>query len=380
MSFTSGDIGNIPLLDEVLKKLEIDEILRITKSDWNSYETSWDFTDLPLLSSDYRWQSLSETFTRLRSRWREATLEMQRLEEENNRIFIDAYGLTEELTPEVPLEEITLTCNPWYRYGKKCEQQAPGLFPENPELEKRLKADTIREYISYAVGCLFGRHSLDKPGLVMANAGDGVKEYYQKIPQPTFPPDESGILPLTEEDDFTDDLPTGVRKFIRTTFGEERYEENLRFIEDALGKNLRSFLLKDFYKDHVKRYKNRPIYWQVTSPSGIFRCLIYLHRYTPETVGQVLNEYIRPFIKKLEARISQGERMLNSGTLGRGAEAKTRKNIDRWRGMVVELTTWERDFVYPLATERIVLDLDDGIKVNYGKLGAILTLIKELNS
>ncbi|MBW8002947.1 MAG: BREX-1 system adenine-specific DNA-methyltransferase PglX [Planctomycetes bacterium] len=382
LTFQSGDLQKIPLpysldffTDRLVKKL-VDQ----AQSDWDSYETSWDFTYLPLLGSEYRRQSLLETYTKLRTYWGETTLEMQRLEEENNRIFIDAYSLTEELMPDVPLEEITLTCNPWYRYGKKCNHQEQGTFPEDSALEGRIKADTIREYISYAVGCLFGRYSLDKPGLVLANAGDGIKEYYQQIPQPTFLPDESGILPLTEEDYFTDDLPTGARKFIRISFGEERYEENLRFIEDALGKNLRTFLLKDFYKDHVKRYKKRPIYWQVTSPSGIFRCLIYLHRYTPETVGQVLNGYIRPYIKKLEGRISHGERMIKSGTLERSEEAKTRKNIDRWRGMVGELTTWERDVVYPLATERIVLDLDDGVKVNYGKLGAILTPIKGLNS
>ncbi len=384
MDFSQGPVGSVPYRDEIKAvESEVDvlvkDLIHRSKSDWDSYENSWDFTILPLLQLDYCMSTLQETYQKLRYYWRETILEMQRLEEENNRIFIDAYGLAEELTPEVPLNEITLTCNPWYRYGKKCEHQEPSVFPEDSELEARLKADTIKEYISYAVGCLFGRYSLDEPGLVLANAGDGVKEYYQQIPHPTFPPDESGILPLTEEDDFTDDLPTGVRKFIRTTFGEERYEENLRFIEDALGKSLRSFLLKDLYKDHVKRYKKRPIYWQITSPSGIFRCLIYLHRYTPETAGQVLNEYIRPYIKKLEGRISQGERMLSSGTLGRSEEARTRKNIDRWRGMVGELTTWERDVVYPLATERIALDLDDGVKVNYGKLGAILEPVKGLN-
>ena len=385
LNFQTGNIASLPwprskiqphfgLLVNIVKKLTF-----TAKKDWDSYETSWDFTDLPLLRSKYRQPSLHQTYIKLRSRWRETTLQMQHLEQENNCIFIDAYGLSEEITPEVPLEEITLTCNPWYRYGKKCDHQEPGTFPEDSELEDRLKSDTIREYISHAVGCLFGRYSLDKPGLVFANAGDGVKEYYQQIPNPTFPPDKSGILPLTEEDDFTDDLPTGVRKFIRITFGEEKYAENLRFIEDALGKSLRLFLLKYFYKDHVKRYKNRPIYWQVMSPSGIFRCLIYLHRYTPEIVGQVLNEYIRPYIKKLEARISQGGRTINSGTLGRSEEAKTRKNVDRWRGMVSELTAWERDVVYPLATERIVLDLDYGVKVNYRKLGSILEPIKGLN-
>lgn len=382
LDYHEGPVGRLPLVLNVQEHVMdlVESSVTYAASDWDSYETSWDFTDLPLLRPDYRQPFLEQTYTQLCDRWRETTLEMQRLEEENNRIFIDAYGLQEELTPDVPLEEITLTCNPWYRYGKKCKHQEPAAFPIDSELEGRLRGNTIREYISYAVGCLFGRYSLDKLGLVLANAGDGVKEYYHQIPNPTFPPDESGTLPLTEEDDFTDDLPTGVRKFIRTTFGEESYEKNLRFIEDALGKSLRAFLLKDLYKDHVRRYKKRPIYWQITSPSGIFRCLIYLHRYTPETVGQVLNGYVRPYIRKLEAHISQGERMLNSGTSGRTEETKTRKNIDKWRVMVTELAAWERDVVYPLATERIVLDLDDGVKVNYGKLGAILTLIKGLNA
>ena len=381
INFKAAQIAQLPVLNihENGHIERIKHLIDMSRLDWDSYETSWNFTKLPLLRPDYRRPSLRESYTQLRTQWRKTTIEMQRLEKENNRIFIDAYGLAEELTPEAPLEEITLTCNPWYRYGKKCGHQAPGVFPKDSELEKRLKADTIREYISYAVGCLFGRYSLDRPGMVLANAGDGVKEYYQQIPHPSFSPDELGILPITTEDDFTDDLPTGVRKFIRITFGDELYEENLRFIEDSLGKNLRSFLLKNFYKDHVKRYKKRPIYWQVKSPSGIFRCLIYLHRYTPETVGQILNEYLRPYIKKLETNISRGDRMLDSGRLERNEEARTRKNIDRWRGMVTELTTWERDVVYPLATERISLDLDDGVKVNYGKLGAILESVKGLN-
>ena len=353
--------------------------IRISLSDWNAYETSWDFTNLPLLHSDYRQPSLQSTYTQLRTQWRITTLEMQRLEVENNRIFIEAYGLQDELTLDVPLQEITLTCNSWYRYSKKCEQQEPGAFPEDPDLEDRLQADTIREYISYAVGCLFGRYSLDKPGLILANSGDGTKQYYDQITNPTFPPNESGILPLTEADDFSDDLPTGIRKFIRATFGEESYDKNLRFIEDALGKDLRTFLLKDLFKDHVKRYKKRPIYWQVTSPSGVFRCLLYLHRYVPETVGQVLNGYVRPYIKKLEARITQGERTLSSGDIGRAEETKIRKSIDKWSGMITELTEWERDVVYPLATERIALDLDDGVKVNYAKIGAILEPVKGLN-
>ena len=178
---------------------------------------------------------------------------MQCLEEENNRIFIDAYGLNDELTPEVPLNEITLTCNPHYRYSNSKNAE---------ELEALLLADTMKEFLSYAVGCMFGRYSLDAQGLILANQGDTIEEYLRQIPDPTFPPDSDNVIPILDGDWFTDDITERFRKFLRVTFGDEHYEENLKFIEVALGKEIRKYFLKDFYNDHLRRYKKRPIYQQ----------------------------------------------------------------------------------------------------------------------
>lgn len=184
---------------------------------------------------------------------------------------------------------------------------------------------------------------------------------------------------MTEEDDFTDDMPTQVKRFIRTALGSDNYNENVRFIEDAIGKDIRAFLLKDFYKDHVKRYKKRPIYWMISSPSGAFRALIYLHRYTKDTISLFLNDYLRPYQRKLEAKMKGLEQVLLSSTESAGEKTKAQKKIEGIQKTLKELAAWERDVVYPLATERVELDLDDGVKVNYGKLGDILETVKGLN-
>ena len=151
---------------------------KISKFDWEFHETSWDFTTLPLLQSEYHQPTLRETYTKLRAHWKEMTLEMQRLEEENNRIFIEAYDLQDELTPEVPLSEITLTCNPYYRYGNNKTEE---------ELEALLLTDTIKELISYAVGCMFGRYSPEKEGLILANQGEKLADFKEKVPGAIFP-------------------------------------------------------------------------------------------------------------------------------------------------------------------------------------------------
>ena len=200
------------------------------------------------------------------------TDEMQRLEEENNRIFIDAYGLQDELTPEVPIEEITLTCNPAYRYGVKNDAEAT---------RTRLRADTMAEFLSYAVGCMFGRYSLDAPGLILANQGETLEDYLARVPEPSFTPDADNVIPVLDADWFADDITDRFRLFLRVTFGEAHFRENLQFIEDALGKDIRKYFTRDFYASHVQRYKKRPIYWMFSSPKGTFNALIYMHRYRP---------------------------------------------------------------------------------------------------
>jgi len=323
---------------------------------------------------------LKSTYQKLRVHWRGMTLEMQRLEKENNRIFIEAYGLQDELTPDVPLNEITLTCNPWYRYGKEPPEQKNGEFPIDQELEDRLLADTMKEFISYAVGCMFGRYALEKPGLILANQGETFEDYLKQIPESGFPADKDNVIPMLDGDWFTDDITERFRQFLRVTFGDEHYEENLKFIEDAIGKDIRKYFLKDFYSDHVKRYKKRPIYWLFSSPKGSFNALIYMHRYRPDTVSIILNDYLREFRTKLTARLDHLKRVDASTDASKTEKAKALKEINDLKKTIDELNTWEHEVLYPLATRNIEIDLDDGVKVNYQKFGPALKKIPGLDT
>jgi len=349
----------------------VNDCVRLEASDWDSYETSWDFTTLPLLDPDYCHPRLEAIFQKLRTHWQDMTLEMQSLEEENNRIFIEAYGLQEELTPEVPLEEITLTCNPRYRYGNKKTDE---------ELEALLLADTMREFISYAVGCMFGRYSLDKPGLILANQGETLEDYIQKVGLPRdqlrFIPDGDNVLPITEGEYFADDIVARFKKFLRVTFGVDHYEENLAFIEKALGKDIRKYFLSDFYAHHVRMYKKRPIYWLFSSPGKTFNALIYMHRYNPDTVNTVLNEYLRPLIRKLEAEKKTIETRKASGNLSVSEMAQSERDLGVIMKQIRELADYERNVLYPVAARRTEIDLDDGVKTNYPKFGKALFQIK----
>ncbi|ELS34197.1 MULTISPECIES: BREX-1 system adenine-specific DNA-methyltransferase PglX [Pseudanabaena] len=391
LNFEVGQIKAFPINQEIINPNQdriksIDNIINISCSDWNSYETSWDFTTLPLLkveSDKYEVESnqnnklhtsnslLSTKYAQLRYHWQQTTLEMQRLEEENNRIFIEAYGLQDELTPEVPLKEITLTCNPHYRYDSNKSEA---------ELETLLLADTMREFISYAVGCMFGRYSIDKEGLILANQGETIEDYLQKIPNPSFMPDRDNVIPILEGDWFTDDISEQFRKFLRLTFGEENYQTNLTFIEKALDKPIQKYFLKDFYNDHVKRYKKRPIYWLFSSPKGSFNVLIYLHRYRPDTASIVLNDYLREYRAKLTAHKKHLEAVSIDQNATQSEKTKALKTIENLRKIIDELEKYERDILYPLASQQLAIDLDDGVKVNYGKFGAALKKIAGLEA
>ena len=299
---------------------------------------------------------------------------MQRLEEENNRIFIDAYGLQDELKPDVQLKEITLTCNPHYRYGGKKTEA---------ELEALLLADTMREFISYAVGCMFGRYALEKPGLILANQGETFEDYLKAIPEPSFPADDDNVIPMLYGEWFTDDISERFKTFLKLTFGTENYDENLSFIESALGKKgkplkIRDYFLKEFYTDHVKRYKKRPIYWMFSSPKGSFNALIYMHRYRPETASIVLNDYLREFRTKLSARLDNEQALAADASASKTDKTKALKETEKLKKMLSELEDWERDVLFPLASEKIEIDLDDGVKHNYPLFGKALKKIAGL--
>ena len=378
LDFKLGHVLNLPTVEGISDEVESNRgrCVKATLADWNSYETSWDFTTLPLLRPNHRQPTLKASYQSLRTHWREMTLEMQHLEEENNRIFIDAYGLQEELTPEVPLNEVTLTCHPHYRYGGDKSED---------ELEALLLADTLRELVSYAVGCMLGRYSLDKPGLILANQGETLADYLAQVPQPSFAADDDNVIPMLDGDWFSDDITLRFRQFLRVAFGEAHYEDNLAFIEQALNiKNKRNYSLRDyflgeFYADHVRRYKKRPIYWLFSSPKGSFNALVYMHRYRPDTVSVVL-KYLRDYREKLATeRERQLAASINPAT-SQGDKTRAIKEAERLAKVLTELDDYERDTLYPLATEQLQIDLDDGVKVNYLKFGAALKKIVGLDA
>ncbi len=411
LNFQPGDVGRAPFPSKILDMSTPTNIcVDISKLDWDSNENSWDFETLPLIyeqtgygredlamllepdidlcpeQTQYGW-SLKTLYNDLRQHWQCMTGTMQRLEEDNNRIFIDAYGLQDELSAEVQLNEVSLSCNPHYRYG--CNKT-------DEELEALLLADTMKEYISYAVGCMFGRYSLDMPGLVIANLGENLDDYKAKVeewiegPKETkhyhglyrkfsFMPDEDNVVPILDDDWFEDDIVDRFRMFLKITFGEDNYEENLEFIENAIGKDIRKYFLKDFYTDHVKRYKKRPIYWLFSSPEGSFNALIYMHRYQPDTVSVVLNDYSREFRAKLEARLGHFKRIEVGADTSKSDKTNALKEIEKINKMIIEIEDFEHKILYPLATQRIEIDLDDGVKVNYPKFGKALKNVAGLS-
>lgn len=378
LNFLPGNVLSLPVAPDVIDNgnvgVNAQALISISKDDWDSYETSWEFSGHPLLHYLSDNSSLEESYEALSMHWSGVTLEMQRLEEENNRIFIDAYGLQDELEHEVPLNEVTLMCNPPYCYGGN---------KSGEELDELLLTDTMKEFLSYAVGCMFGRYSLDKHGLILASAGDTLEDYLSKVDMPLealqFEPDDDNVIPILEGDWFADDIAERFRKFLRVTFGDENYEENLRFIEEAIGKPVEKYFLKDFYTDHVKRYKKRPIYWLFSSPGGSFNALIYMHRYRPDTVSIVLNDYLREFREKLTAKLDHQQTISISGSSSQAEKNKAQREITKLKKALDDVNEYEKEILFPLATEQIPIDLDDGVKVNYPRFGKALKKITGLS-
>jgi type II restriction/modification system DNA methylase subunit YeeA len=374
LNFQVGNVALLPIVDIKTKKELASaisrEIINLAKADWDSSECSWDFLKLPILCNEYKSFTLEATYDAVRKNWIETTTKMRSLEEKINNIFIECYELQNELTADVSLDEVTITCNPNYRYGNDRSES---------EIEGSLKTDTMREFISYAVGCMFGRYSLDKPGLVLANQGETLADYLRQVPDPSFTPDKDNAIPVLDGDWFSDDITERFKKFLRVTFGDAHYEENLAFIEQAIGRDIRSYFLKEFYTQHLKMYQKRPIYWLFSSPRGSFNVLIYMHRYTKDTVPVILNRYLREFRAKLEARKAIQEHVSISPSASQREKTAALKEIESLKKTLEELRVYERDVLYPLAADPIDIDLDDGVKVNYVKFGKALAKIPGLS-
>jgi hypothetical protein len=365
VNYQPGDVGRILLPESLLPQKEAicstaTECVSVARTDWDNFETSWDFRDQPLLRPGLKGLALEASWRNWEAQCTAAILQMQELETENNRLFIAAYGLEGELQPEVPEDQITLA---------RADQR-----------------NDIAAFLSYATGCMMGRYSLDHPGLILANAGDTLEHYHAKVGKNSdavaFQPDRDGIIPVLDGEWFEDDIVARSREFLRVTFPASSLNTDLAFIETSLGKDLRKYFCSDFYKDHLQTYKKRPIYWLVQSPAGPakggFACLIYLHRYTKDTLNLVLNNYFRPYLQKLEARLAQlSLDQLNDALPARDRTA-ARKEAEKITKVLKECQAWEQEALLPLAQQRIQLDLDDGVKVNYLKLQDVLAPIPGL--
>ncbi|ERI35656.1 restriction endonuclease [Arthrobacter sp. AK-YN10] len=365
-----GTLAQLPIVDlsdgtsEVVR-----ELIDIHRRDWNQSELSWDFENLDLVLTGE--SSVAKAVANALDKGRNEADRVRQLEVKLNVEIAELYGLEDEVDSDVPLSRVTLSANPAFRYGTSKSDR---------EVADRYASDRVIDLISYAVSCMFGRYSLDVPGLILADQGASLQDYLVKVPTPTFMPDADNVLPIVDGEWFEDDIVERFRQFLRAAFGTEHFEDNLRFVTESLGvKDLRDYFVKSFYKDHVQRYKKRPIYWLFSSPKGSFNALIYLHRYTPSTASTVLNEYLREFKAKLDASRQHHER-LAAGTGAPREQAAAQKEVDRLRKVLLELDEYEHDVLYPLASQQVQIDLDDGVKVNYPKFGAALKKIPGLEA
>lgn len=392
MKFNAGDIAKLPIIlpksDEIQQKVKTmtQQNIAISKEEWDSRETSWDFKENGLLrfareiastssrndgggvrndGMDGKIESAYNTYCNY---WREKFTTLHANEEELNRLFIDIYELGDELTPHVELKDITI------------------LKQESDIVDGKLVFDAdeiMKQFVSYGVGVMFGRYSLDKEGLWIANLGQ-YEEWIASSQAPrndggvSFAIDDDNVIPVLEDDYFSDDIASRVVHFVKVVFGQENLSANIAFIEKCLGKTIRAYMVKDFYEDHIRRYKKRPIYWMVASPKKGFMSLSYMHRYKSDLFALVQNNYLREYIAKLEAT----KEILNQTILSESANSKDKKEADkRIKAIDVklkELFVFDRDVLTHFAQQRVEIDLDDGVKVNYCKFSEVLYEIKGL--
>ena len=353
LNFELEQIKSLPFIKLDPNKFEyVDEILNISKQDWDNYETSWAFLKNPLLLT--KETKISTAFQCWSDKNKKFFDEMRRLEEKNNEIFINAYGLENEISPAIDDDQITLT---------------------QADREK----DSQR-LISYSIGCMMGRYSLDEPGLIYACAGNVDFDLNRYS---TFPADADGIVPITDELWFDDDVSIRIREFLHAVWGPDTLEENMAWLAESLGTKpgetseeaIRRYVADKFFKDHLQTYKKRPIYWLFSSgKQGAFQALVYLHRYNEGTLARMRAKYVVPLTGKIQSRIEMLEKDVNAAS-STAARNKLTKEVEKLKKKHLELLAYDEQLRH-YADMRITLDLDDGVKVNYGKFGDLLAEVK----
>ena len=372
----------------------VQQNISISKEEWDSRETSWDFEKLSLVDG----KDLKTAYENYCSHWRDNFAQLHKNEEELNRLFIEIYELQDEMDEKVSFDDITILKkeakiveidnSKTKEFSSKSEKY---LYDRGVSLEFN-KDELVKQFLSYAIGCIMGRYSIDKPGLIMANSDDVlelssneflVKDTNGDIRQEVkteFLPDEFGILPITAEKDFSNDIVERVKEFVKFVYGEENLKDNLNFIAEALGnkdnKNpeeiIRTYFIKDFYADHLQRYQKRPIYWLTNSgKKNALSCLFYIHRYEALTIARVRADYLIPYQEMLDNKRKFIERQLSDENISANDKKKVEKELKDLDILLKELREYANE-VKHIAEQKIVLDLDDGVNVNYEKLEAIL--------
>ncbi|AYQ13843.1 BREX-1 system adenine-specific DNA-methyltransferase PglX [Escherichia coli] len=378
LNFQPGDIGRI-LFPKILlsAKIEFEKCVEIAKKDWNLYETSWDFLKSPLITLFEK--KIQDTFVAYKDNCEQMSINLKKLEEHNNAEF-DSYLLL-NCNYNVELEKISLFSNVRYRYKD---------MQEKNECHNRFRSESLTDLLSYIVGCQMGRYSLDREGLVYAHEGNkGFADLVAEGAYKTFPADSDGILPLMDDEWFEDDVTSRVKEFVRTVWGEEHLQENLEFIAESLClyaikpkkgesalETIRRYLSTQFWKDHMKMYKKRPIYWLFSSgKEKAFECLVYLHRYNDATLSRMRTEYVVPLLARYQANIDRLNDQLDEASGGEATRLKRER--DSLIKKFSELRSYD-DRLRHYADMRISIDLDDGVKVNYGKFGDLLADVKAI--
>lgn len=357
INYTPGNVSNFPIVfpTSIETKNNINtkttKCIEISKEEWDSRETSWDFRQNELIRHKTDDGKIASAFSAYCNYWREKFVQLHTNEEELNRLFIEIYGLQEELTPDVALEDITIL---------KSESKIV-------DYELVFNADEIaRQFISYSVGCMFGRYSLDREGLVVANMG-------QAIPTDTsFEIDDDNIIPVLEEEVFSDDIASRFERFVAVAFGEAFVGENIRWIEQSVGMDIRKYFVAEFYKDHVRRYKKRPIYWMVQSPKKGFSALIYMHRYQSDTMARVQTMYLREYLTKIDSLIEHTRSVSNNPDSSAKDAKEAGKTLTKLEAKQRDALDFDRGDMSRIAALQIAIDLDDGVKVNYQKFKGVL--------
>lgn len=397
-----GEMGNMPCCDNPCENIEeiAKDSIFISKLDWDSHETSWDFKRNPLWEQqlevfvdeladtmpdltvdeieDYHapdlLQPLSVLVANYESKWEDLFYKLHRNEEELNSQFIEIYGLQNELTPDVPLAEITIL-----QKGEISIEDNKIVWHDDV---------IIKQFISYLVGCLMGRYSVDRPGLIIASQGQKVADL--DLPAHTIEIDDDGIIPvIMEEDFFADDLTQRIETAVKTLFGERNFYENMKFIKTVLGMNLRDYLYKNYFADHQQMYSvkgaKRPIYWLFSSQmgekkkKGHFKALVYMHRLESDTLSKLHADYVHPYLTKVEQQLREAEDSATRDDLSQAQHNKALKLAEELRMKVCEVKAFETQLV-EMASARITIDLDDGVKTNYPKFYPLVEPIKGLDS